>query len=159
MNKIFLSVFGLFVLAFPNLGMAKMISGRIQMIDADSAYVGGAEIRLGGVDAPEWSQICTLNGQDWMAGQKATAWAISFVGNGRATCHAETRDRYGRYIATCTVDGRNLNESLVRSGWAFAYRHYSKRYVAAENAARAEHIGIWRGRCQAPWTWRHTHPR
>ena len=134
---------------------ADPITGRIQMKDADSAYVAGKEIRLQGVDAPEWSQVCSLDGKDWKAGQDATAWARSFVGDGWASCVVETRDRYGRYIATCMVDGQNLNEALVRAGWAFAYRHYSERYVSAETAAKDAARGIWAGDCQAPWDWRH----
>jgi len=141
------------LLALP-VAAAEQISGPIQMKDGDSAYVAGQEIRLQGVDAPEWAQLCTRDGVDWNAGQEATAWAQSFVGDGWASCSVETRDRYGRAVATCMVDGKNLNEAVVKSGWAFAYRYYSGRYVEAENDAKTARRGVWAGICQAPWDWR-----
>ena len=156
MLKIIVAVAIFALPAWGKAGTGETISGYIQMKDADSAFVDGKEIRLQGVDAPEWSQECTLGvNTKWMAGQEATAWAKSFVANKWASCAVETRDRYGRYVATCMVDGWDLNEALVRAGWAFAYTRYSDRYVDAEYAARDEKAGIWAGKCIFPEDWRH----
>ena len=40
----------------------------------------------------------------------------------------------------------------MSEGLAWAYRRYSRDYVAAE--ARAAGRGVWRGAAQTPWDWR-----
>jgi hypothetical protein len=44
---------------------------------------------------------------------------------------------------------------MVREGWALAYVHYSREYLADEDTARARHKGMWAGAFIAPWDWRH----
>jgi hypothetical protein len=44
---------------------------------------------------------------------------------------------------------------MVRQGWALAYVKYSKAYVDAEEDARTNQRGIWKGAFIAPWDWRH----
>ena len=43
--------------------------------DGDSLMVGDTEVRLFGIDAPEWDQSCQKNGQDWSCGRAA----VNFV--------------------------------------------------------------------------------
>ena len=54
----------------------------------------------------------------------------------------------------CTVGGKNLNEAMVRSDWAMARRNQTEDYVAAEEAAKTEKIGLWQSQFVVPWTWR-----
>ena len=61
---------------------------------------------------------------------------------------------YRRKVASCSVDGADIGEWMVRQGWALAYRHFSKKYVPAEEEAQRERRGIWRGRFMKPWEWR-----
>jgi hypothetical protein len=69
-------------------------------------------------------------------------------------CDERGQDRYGRTIAVCMLDGENLNHWLVAQGWAVAYRRYSTDYVATEEAASAEGVGIWSGSFDMPWDYR-----
>ena len=55
-------------------------------------------------------------------------------------CVGDTKDRYGRLIANCFVDGYNVNARLVYEGLALAYRKYSKQYVPEEDKARAAEV-------------------
>jgi endonuclease YncB( thermonuclease family) len=48
------------------------------------------------------------------------------------------------------VAGKNINETLVRQGFAFAKRDETLDYVPAEDAARAENIGLWAANFQMP---------
>jgi endonuclease YncB( thermonuclease family) len=48
----------------------------------------------------------------------------------------------------------NLNEWLVSSGWALAYREYSRAYVGAEAEAKGGGRGMWAGDFVPPWDWR-----
>jgi len=70
-------------------------------------------------------------------------------------CEPVGEDRYGRILAHCTADGRDLGEAQVRAGLAIAYRRYSDRYVAAEDAAKAARQGAWAYDFKAPEDFRH----
>ncbi len=130
------------------------VTGLAAVKDGDSIVVQGREIRLHGIDAPELGQACRLAGRKWMAGLEATTWLGSRLAGRPVSCAHETYDRYKRSVATCHVAGVNLNEAIVRAGWAMAYRRYSRLYVEAEVAAKAASVGIWRGACDPPWEWR-----
>ena len=47
-----------------------------------------------------------------------------------------------------------LSSYLVRSGYAFAYRRYSKKFVADEDYARINKIGMWSMEFDYPWDYR-----
>ncbi len=66
-------------------------------------------------------------------------------------------DRYGRVLATCFVAGENLNDRIVREGWAIAFRRYTSAYLEAEEEAKRRHVGLWRGDFEPPWEWRQGH--
>jgi endonuclease YncB( thermonuclease family) len=67
------------------------------------------------IDAPEAKQTCA---EGWQAGQAANRAPQSFM-DGRATA-CDPRDRYGRPIALCRADGRELGASMVREGMVMA---------------------------------------
>ncbi len=67
-------------------------------------------------------------------------------------------DRYGRVVATCFVGVTDLGCWMVAHGWAVAYRRYSDRYIADEQAARDAGAGIWVGTFIMPWNWRRDEP-
>ncbi|MBV5328865.1 MAG: thermonuclease family protein, partial [Chlorobium sp.] len=70
-------------------------------------------------------------------------------------------DRYGRTVGIVLVDGQNLNELIVRNGYAWVYRQYCKEsfcssWIQAEDAARQQQKGMWSDpRIIPPWEWRH----
>ncbi len=130
------------------------LSGRARVIDGDTIEVGGARVRLHGVDAPESAQTCLAGGERWPCGQRATRALAGRIGGRTVACEERDRDRYGRIVAVCRHDGRDVNAWLVAEGWALAYRRYSRAYVDDESAARGARKGVWRGEFVAPWGWR-----
>ena len=50
------------------------------------------------------------------------------------------QNRYGRIVATCLVDDKDIAEVMVRAGYGFAFRRYSKAYVTAERDARGDQV-------------------
>ena len=118
-------------------------SGSAVVVDGDTLQVGGARVRLFGVDAPELSQMCGGGTSRVPCGQRAAQWLRSRVQGRTLQCAAADTDRYGRVVARCGIDGADLGQSIVESGWATAYRKYSMQYVAAEGRARAARRGIW----------------
>lgn len=132
------------------------VTGHAQVRDGDSLVIGGRELRLDDIDAPEWDQACTLPvGKQWHPGREGAAWLTSFLDGRVVSCVGQKTDAYGRLIAHCYIDGQDLSAVIVSAGWAFAYRRYSDRQVAVEAEARKARRGLWRGTCESPERWRH----
>jgi endonuclease YncB( thermonuclease family) len=58
-------------------------------------------------------------------------------------------------VAVCVTRDGDLGARIVADGAALAYRHYSNDYVDEEGQARAARRGVWAGRFEAPWDYRH----
>jgi len=130
------------------------VHGGAEAIDGDSLRQGEAEIRLEGIDAPEYLQLCRDDGhQTWPCGRQAAAFLRSLVRGKTVSCTHRDTDRHGRAVATCEADGLSLNREIVRQGWAIAYRRHSA-YLALEEEARRARRGIWIGTFEDPETWR-----
>jgi endonuclease YncB( thermonuclease family)/flagellar motor protein MotB len=131
------------------------IRGIPRIIDADTVQIGTSKIRLVGIDAPETGQICLGNDRKrWTCGIEARDRLIQKAGGKTWSCRTNSVDRYGRGLATCEVDGININRWLVREGWALSFVRYSHEYDSDEAVARQEHAGLWSGAFIAPWNWR-----
>src|SRR5512132_2676193 len=50
------------------------VAGPATVVDGDTIVVGGEQVRLQGIDAPELHQTCTAYGQAWACGQTAAEW-------------------------------------------------------------------------------------
>ena len=57
-------------------------------------------------------------------------------------------------MATCYKNKINLNRWMVRNGLAVAYRRYSKEYIADEEFAKENKLGLWQGKFLYPEKWR-----
>ena len=124
------------------------------MVDGDTLEVGAHRIRLHGIDAPESAQTCIANTKRWPCGRRATRALAERIGGRIVACEEKDRDRYGRIVAVCRLDGQSINAWLVARGWALAYRRYSSDYIDEEAAASAARRGIWHGDFVPPWDWR-----
>ena len=150
MLRIFVSVI-LFALPGAGLAAAQTFNGRVQVTDGDTFRVGAVKVRLYGIDAPEVAQTCELaDGRLWRCGQWAKETTATLYQGAWAICQRRDTDRYGRTVATCRIDGKDVGKRLVRAGMAEAYRKYALDYVDDEKAAWFQGIGLWRGRVQAP---------
>ena len=127
-----------------------------RVIDGDTLELAdGQKLRLWGIDAPEGSQSCQRYGRPWRCGDDATAALEALVAGRKLTCDAHDRDRYGRIVAVCRVDGRDIGAELVHQGWALDYADYSDGAYADEQV-EAERVqrGLWSGSFVPPWEWR-----
>lgn len=135
------------------------VSGRARVIDGDSLYVGGVEVRLFGVDAPEAMQTCVFEGVSSPCGRQSTRALRELIEGRVVTCDERDQDVHGRVVAVCRRDGVDINGWLVENGWAMAYRRYGHDYVEAEAEAKFARRGMWRGEPTAPWDWRQASTR
>lgn len=132
---------------------AIVLVGKVRPTDGDSLRMGDKRIRLFGIDAPESSQKCTLQGEDWACGRAARKALERTVKGKTLTCTVRDMDR-GRYVSVCASEGRDVNADMVRRGWAVAYTRYSRDYAQQEIAAQNEKRGLWRSKFVRPHDWR-----
>lgn len=125
-------------------------TGDARIIDGDSLVVGGSEVRLKHIDAPEGRQTCRRGGDDWRCGEEAARQLRRLAGAGPVACRGARRDKYDRLLGVCTAGGRELNRSMVAEGWAVAFGGYEPEQAAAKAARK----GIWAAEFQRPSDWR-----
>ena len=134
--------------------------GRIaKALDGDSliVVVGGRriEVRLQGIDCPEW-------GQPW--GQEAKRFTAGFVGKPVRLLPRDV-DRRGRLVARVILPGgKDLGLLLLARGLAWWYARYAiddRAYARAWWGAVRQGRGLWGDDSPQvpPWDWRRTHHR
>ena len=129
-------------------------SYEIKIIDGDTIHLNGEKIRFTGIDTPELKQTCTKNDEVILCGIEARELLIKKIGKNEVKCTKEGKDQYKRTLAECFVKGLSLSSFLVREGYAFAYRKYSKKFVDDEDFAKKNNLGMWSMRFEYPWDWR-----
>ena len=126
----------------------------VQITDGDTIKINGEKIRFSGIDTPEMKQTCIENGIVNPCGVTAKKILIDKISNNEVICISEGKDQYKRILAECFVNDESLSSYLVRSGYAFAYRRYSKKFIADEEYAKSNKIGMWSMKFDYPWDWR-----
>lgn len=107
------------------------------------------KIRLFGIDCPE-------NSQPFGKAAKKFASDLCY-GKTVTVIPQQKKDQYGRVLGVVmTSDGLNVNEELIRVGFAWNYK-YSKNtlFVELEKEARLHKRGLWADENPInPWQWR-----
>ena len=107
-------------------------------------------VRLWGIDAPEVHQPY---------GPSAKRFTRRLAGGKLVSLQIRDIDRFGRLVAEVILaDGRNLNQEIVRAGFAWRYQYYARReqtLQSLETEARAARRGLWAARKpMPPWEFR-----
>lgn len=132
------------------------VSGTPLVLDGDTLDFDGLRVRLFGIDAPERDQLCEQeDGSRYSCGITSREVLVSVIDHAPVRCTRKDVDRYGRMVAVCEGRNGDLGARMVEHGDAIAYRQYSNDYVDEEASARSRHLGLWQGRFEAPWDWRH----
>ncbi|MFZ5557223.1 MAG: thermonuclease family protein [Pseudomonadota bacterium] len=139
---------------------AEIITGTVVSIaDGDTLTRLGAsktqhKIRLAGIDAPE-------KAQPFGNVSRQNLGKLAFQKQVEADCGK--RDRYGRWVCTVYVDGKDVNLAQLQAGLAWWYRKYAHEqppaqratYEAAEATAHTSRVGLWQDKNPVPpWEWR-----
>jgi endonuclease YncB( thermonuclease family) len=134
---------------------AREITGTARAVNADTIEVNGTYVFLFGIESVERTQQCYVDGRTWSCYEAAVRALETIIGVADVTCSLiDPPDYLSRWLGTCFVAGQNVNEALTRAGFALAKRDETLDYVAAEEAAHAEGIGLWQGEFQNPADYR-----
>ena len=161
----FIRIIIIFLVILSN-SIAEEISGIPKVVDGDTIHINNYKFRLEGIDAPEMRQKCKKESfkisfligftfyKDYSCGRVSKEKLITKINTSEIKCIFSSQDRYKRYIATCFKGKTNLNQWMVRNGFAIAYRRYSKKYVPDEEFAKENKLGLWQGKFMEPEKWR-----
>ncbi len=127
----------------------------LSVVDGDTIDLNGRRYRLYGIDAPEAGQSCSRKGGGaWPCGKRAIEELERLTASGKITCTDLGEDSYGRTLGVCHVSSIDINEMMVREGFAWSFRRYADDYNAVEDEARARRVGVWQADTQTPWDYR-----
>ena len=132
----------------------KIIEGKAKVIDGDTIHIENNKIRLHGIDAPEIKQTCKVDNIKWSCGIESEKALKNFIIEKKVKCEIVDKDRYNRLVGICYVENKDINQYLVKNGWAIAYRYYSIDYVRHEEFAKKNKLGIWKGSFEEPYLFR-----
>ena len=120
----------------------RTITGKAYVTDGDGIRVARQEVRIAGLDAPEWDQKAKHQDGYWFKhGKRVKSALIQEIGGKHVHVSVESVDKFGRLLGTVTYNGRDIGEWLVREGHAIAA--YSDRYKHVEREAREAKRGMW----------------
>ncbi len=137
---------------------AETITGKVVWIyDGDSFLLQDGqyvvEIRLWGIDAPEYGQPC---------GREATKFLTRLIKGKYLKVEIIDQDSHGRAVGKAYLEDVYLNLELLKNGYAWWYQHYAPKervFRNAEIVARDQKIGLWREPNPIkPREWREQHP-
>ncbi len=133
----------------------------IRVIDGDSLLVvekksgKKIEVRLWGVDAPEWGQSYSKVSRRFLSRK---------VLKKKCTLKKMGYDKYHRLLAIVYPgngkDQESINGLVVKKGMAWVYTKYCERKICKkwqkfQNKAKRNKIGLWKvKRPVPPWKWR-----
>ena len=109
------------------------------------------KIRLYGIDTPE-------KGQPY--GQTARKYLASLIAGSIVDIETVNTDRYGRTVGIVTDGNRDINQEMVKAGYAWVYRRYCDKpfceyWISLESEAKADKKGLWQEPDPVPpWEWR-----
>lgn len=143
---------GLIVLVIVSLDnqAAQRLQGTATVVDGDSLVLAGAKLRLEGIDAPEYRQVCRVGSKDYACGKQAREFLTQMISKRVVQCEGWQRDKYARLLVRCAVAAQELNRAMVTAGWAVSYGDYLQEETAARQAKR----GVWQGPFERPSQWR-----
>ena len=154
LNKINLFLVISVCLIFFFLSYNDVKSYEIKIIDGDTINLNNEKIRFTGIDTPELKQTCNKNNEIIYCGIQARQLLINKIGKNKVNCVKEGKDQYKRTLAECFVNDLSLSSYLVKNGYAFAYRKYSKKFIKDEDYARINSLGMWSMNFEFPWDYR-----
>ena len=90
---------------------ARTLEGKAYVTDGDGIRVARKEVRLAGLDAPEWDQKARHRDGYWFNhGKRVKGALIQEIGGKHVRVSVEGVDKFGRLLGTVTYMGRDIGQ-------------------------------------------------
>lgn len=93
-------------------------AGEATVVDGDTLVLDGTTYRLHGIDSLEPGQKCNGAKKPWSCGKRATDRLVELTAGREVQCDNRGADDYDRILAVCHAGDIELNETMVREGYA-----------------------------------------
>jgi len=128
---------------------AEEIRGEANVVSGSEIVIGKKTVRLFGISAPGLKETCEVNEATIKCGIVAWAELIKLADGQQVSCDREelpaeapAADKSAEF-GTCYIGETDLNEAMVRSGWANAVPEHTERYEVDEADAKESGRGLW----------------
>jgi endonuclease YncB( thermonuclease family) len=119
---------------------------RIKVRDGGTLLSGGVVIRLDGIAVRDAEATCKgKGGKPWPCGAAVKSALTRLIRTRAVTCELPKSGEQKDFAARCTVAGTDLATWMVRQGWAEPKEGSERSLAEAAQAAKQEHVGLWRG--------------
>lgn len=125
---------------------AEDVFGDARVIDASTLEVTGVTVHLYGIAAPKPGDECPIRGTIRDCGHIAATGLMDLTIASTVRCRSLGGEEEHRpRVRRCTVDGYDLSEGMVYTGWARALPEAPQSLHEAERVARSRVHGLWQG--------------
>jgi endonuclease YncB( thermonuclease family) len=126
------------------------LRGRGVAVSGDMLRVAGSTVRISGIEAPGYGQVCGSDkSRKWRCDVYAEAALSRLLAGGRIECQLKGTDADGHSLVTCRRGDTDIAAELVAGGHVFAETGLFAPYASNEKKARAAKAGIWAGEAAA----------
>ena len=132
----------------------------IKVIDGDTVEVlttknNKIKVRLIDIDAPEHGQPYSHKSKQYLA---------SLIDQKQVLIIDKGKDIYKRTLAIILYHQMNINQEMVKSGYAWAYRFKNnatnQKFLKIEAKARQKKLGLWQDKQPIePWVYKQSHKK
>lgn len=145
----------IFALAFAGPSTAQSLNGAIAH-DGDDIIFAGSDFRLQGIDAFELEQMCQdAKGAKVPCGQYAKNALAQLLHGQSVDCKPTGENAGKRIVGRCYAGSQNVEEEMVRGGWAFVRPDFAKERTSMlcqlERNAAASQLGGWALQFKRPY--------
>ncbi len=135
------------------LEVGKVISGEVSVVSAEVLRIEGHELALAGILAPPVGQRCIRpGGKRFDCGLIAKTALMDLTAGATVDCRiAPGTDDAGLQYARCSIQGYDLSEGMVYTGWAIAWPRTLQPLRKLESGARKDRRGMWNGQFEPDW--------
>ena len=120
-------------------------AAQIRVVDSNTLILGDRTVQLAGVKTAERGAICAAaNGARFDCGAAAANALARMIRDASIDCALNGSGQGGRPLAVCIAGGRDINLTMIASGWARA-EPGMEALGDAERRARADRRGLWAG--------------
>jgi endonuclease YncB( thermonuclease family) len=119
---------------------------KVRVIDAGTIQSGSTVITLADISTRDAKATCKdAKGRSWRCGEAGRVALTRLIRTRAVSCLLPEGGEQRAFTARCSIAGTDLSTWVVREGWANPKDRAEKALADAEDAAKKDKAGLWRG--------------